>query len=64
MTDDSPLTSRRPHRRTGKPCGGRPGNTNAVFRHGLRSAAFVARRKQVNAILRDCRKFLRGEIAK
>jgi hypothetical protein len=49
---------RKPHRRTGKPPGGRPGNTNAL-RHGFDSAATLARRKAVNDILRAARKALR-----
>jgi hypothetical protein len=50
--------SQRKHVRTGKPRDGHPGNAYS-FRHGLRSAAVVAQRKSVNALLRQCRALLR-----
>jgi hypothetical protein len=47
-----------PHRRTGRPRGPPKGNANAR-RHGLKSAAFLARRRQVNALLRAARAAIR-----
>jgi hypothetical protein len=49
---DIPFTRR--HVRTGQPRGGRPGNQNA-FKHGRRSAAFVACRKAFMQLLRMAR---------
>jgi hypothetical protein len=45
-------------RRHDQPSGRRPGpplgTVNAVVKHGQRSGAFVLRRKEVNALLRQC----------
>ena len=58
MTDQSQF--KRPHVRTGKPRDGHPGNAYA-FRHGLRSAAAVERRKAVARLIRQARALIRGE---
>jgi hypothetical protein len=58
VTDDSPAPKRRPHRRTGRPLGSRSDNTNALH-HGLRSAEFVAHRKQIAQLIREARALIR-----
>jgi hypothetical protein len=50
--------NKRRHVRTGRPTGAPIGNANAR-RHGMKSAGFVARRKEVNAMLRAAREALR-----
>jgi hypothetical protein len=45
------VPNKRRHVRTGRPTGAPIGNANAR-RHGMKSAGFVARRKEVNALLR------------
>ena len=47
-----------PHRRTGRPRGPPKGSANA-FKHGLKSAGFLARRRQVNAVIREARALVR-----
>jgi hypothetical protein len=54
MRNDSPATVRIPHRRTGRPRGGKPGNVNAL-KHGLDSAAALAHRRAFAAMLREVR---------
>ena len=49
---------RRPHRKTGRRAGPPKGSANA-WRTGLNSAAAVARRKEVNAMLRAARQAIR-----
>ena len=46
--------NKRPHRRTGHKTGAPIGNANAR-RHGLKSAGFFARRKEVNDMIREAR---------
>jgi hypothetical protein len=50
--------NKRPHRWTGRKTGAPNGNANAR-RHGLKSAGFVARRKEVNALLKAAREAAR-----
>jgi hypothetical protein len=50
--------SRRRHVKTGRPVGVPRGNANAL-RHGMDSASTLARRKEVNAILRAARRLIR-----
>jgi hypothetical protein len=46
--------NKRPHRWTGRPTGAPIGNANAR-RHGMKSAGFFVRRRQVGAMLRAAR---------
>ena len=50
--------NKRRHVRTGRPTGAPIGNANAR-RHGMKSAGFLARRKEVNAMLRAARQAIR-----
>jgi hypothetical protein len=52
VTDESPF--RRGHRRTGEPRGAQQGSVHN-WRHGKRSAAFVAQRNAVMTLVRQCR---------
>jgi hypothetical protein len=57
------MPNRRPHRRTGRQKGAPYGNSRAQ-RHGCDSAAALARRKEVNAVLRAARRVIRDFAAK
>ena len=48
----------RPHRRTDRPMGPPPGSQNRLT-HGLKTVAYKARRKEVNAMLRAARQAIR-----
>ena len=50
--------NKRPHRWTGRATGAPIGNANAR-RYGMKSAGFVARRKEVSAVLRAARSAIR-----
>jgi hypothetical protein len=50
---------RRRHVRTGRPTGPPPGSQNAL-KDGLKTTAFFARRKEVNAIIREARQAIRA----
>jgi hypothetical protein len=50
--------NKRRHVKTGRPTGAPIGNANAR-RHGMKSAGSVARRKEVNEILRAARQLIR-----
>jgi hypothetical protein len=58
MGNDSPAQARIPHRRTGRPRGGKPGNLNA-FKDGRNSAAALASRRAFNALMCEARRMLR-----
>jgi hypothetical protein len=50
--------NKRPHRWTGRPTGAPIRDANAR-RHGMKSAGFLAWRKEVNAMLRAAREAIR-----
>jgi hypothetical protein len=50
--------NKRRHVRTGRPTGAPVGSANA-FRHGRKTAGFIARRKEVAAVLRAAREAIR-----
>ena len=54
----SMVPNKRRHVRTNRKTGPPIGNTNAR-RHGMKAAGFLARRKQVNALLRAARQAIR-----
>jgi hypothetical protein len=58
MGNDTPVPVRKPHRRTGKPPGAKPGNQQTL-KHGLWSAKFVAHRAVVTTALREARRLAR-----
>jgi hypothetical protein len=58
MPNDRPEPAARPHRRTGRPPGAKPGNTQTV-KHGLRRAVFVEHRRAVVAMIREARALVR-----
>jgi hypothetical protein len=58
MENDAPALVRKPHRRTGKPPGARPGNTQAL-KHGLTTAAFRVRRAAVTKAIREANRLAR-----
>jgi hypothetical protein len=53
------MTIKRRHVRTGRPKGAPLGSAHA-FKHGLRSAAAVARRKTVAKIIREARALMKS----
>ena len=57
-SNDRPEPVRRPHRRTGRPPGAKPGNTQTV-KHGLKSAVMIENRRTFAALMRAARQALR-----
>jgi hypothetical protein len=52
--EDIPFEVRRPHRRTGRRPGPPLGSQNN-FKHGLRSKAFIERRRAFAMLMKACR---------
>ena len=58
MGNDRPS---RPHRRTGKPPGAKPGNQQTL-KHGLWSAKYVAHRAAVTRAIREAKRLARETV--